>query len=140
MPDQWTLLIPAPTKWLDANRRARLHHMQRSRETAQWRDATFWYAAQAKLPKSLDRVGIAATLWFPTNRHRDRENYYDAVKPCIDALTDPKKPGQAGWGLIRDDTPKHLAPVVLDLRVGKPSSATVHGLVQLLITDLGETR
>ena len=105
--------------------------MQRSREVSQWRDATYWKAAGAKLPKGLDRVKIHATLWFPQHRDRDRENYYDAIKPAVDALTSPKKPGQAGWGLIRDDTPEHLAPVVLDLRVGKPEGATVHGLLTL---------
>lgn len=135
---KWHLEIPAPTQWLDANRRARLHHMQRSRDTAQWRNAAFWTAAAAGLPKGLQRVKITATLHFPTNRHRDRENYYDAVKPCIDGLAAPKKPGQAGWGLIPDDTPEHLAPVVLHLEVGKPAGATKYGLLVLDIeTDGG---
>jgi len=129
----WTLTIPAPTKWLDANRRTSMHHMARSRDARKWRELAYWAAAAAKLPKGLDRVHITATLHFPQNRHRDRENYYDAVKPVIDGLAAARKPGQIGYGLIPDDTPEHLAPVVIELVVGKPADATKHGLLVLEI-------
>jgi hypothetical protein len=131
----WTFRIPAPTQWLDTNTRDGMHHMPRSRATKEWRNAAYWAAAGARLPKGLQRVSIAATLYFPVHRNRDRENYYDAVKPVIDGLTAPKKPGQAGWGLIPDDTPEHLAPVTLHLVVGKPAGATRYGLLELAITE-----
>lgn len=137
VPRAWRLEIPAPTKWLDANRRARMHHMARAREVKAWRTLAFYKAQQAKLPKGLARVRITATLWFSSNRHRDRENYYDAVKPVIDGLTVPRKAGQIGYGLIQDDTPDYLAPVVLEIRVGKPEGATPHGLLVLDIVEDG---
>jgi hypothetical protein len=131
----WTLTIPAPTQWVDANRRAGMHHMARHREVKAWRETAYWAAASARLPKGLQRVRIVATLHFPTNRHRDRENYYDAIKPVIDGLAAPRKAGQVGYGLIPDDTPEHLAPVVLNLVVGKPAGATRYGLLVLDITE-----
>jgi hypothetical protein len=131
----WTLTIPAVTPWLDANRRSGMHHMARHKAVKEWRQAAYWAAVQARLPKGLQRVRIVATLHFPTNRHRDHENYYDAIKPVIDGLAAPRKPGQVGYGLIPDDTPEHLAPVVLNLVVGKPAGATRHGLLVLEITE-----
>lgn len=139
-PRSWRLELPAPTKWLDANRRTTMHHMARSREVKTWRTLAFYKAQQAKLPKGLSRVQITATLWFPTNRHRDRENYYDAVKPVIDGLTVPRKAGCVGYGLIQDDTPQYLAPVVLKMKVGKPEGATPFGLLVLdIVEDQGGT-
>jgi hypothetical protein len=135
-PRSWRLELPAPTKWLDANRRARMHHMARSKEVKAWRTLAWAKAREAKLPTGLARVQITATLWFAQNRHRDRENYYDAVKPVIDGLTVPRRAGQVGYGLIKDDTPDYLAPVVLELAVGKPASATVHGLLVLDIVEV----
>jgi hypothetical protein len=136
-PRSWRLELPAPTKYLDANRRARMHHQARGREVKQWRTLAWAKAREARLPKDLTRVQITATLWFAHNRHRDRENYYDAVKPVIDGLTVPRRAGQIGYGLIRDDTPEFLAPVVLELKVGKPEGATVHGLIVLDIVEGG---
>ena len=131
----WTLTIPAPARWLDANTRARMHHMARSKTTRTWRETAYWAAASARLPKGLQRISVTATLHFPTNRHRDRENYYDAIKPVIDGLAAPRKAGQVGYGLIPDDTPEHLAPVVIELVVGKPAGATRYGLLVLEITE-----
>lgn len=131
----WRLALPAPTKWLDANRRAGMHHMARAREVKTWRTLAWAKAREAKLPKGLARVQITATLWFPTNRHRDRENFYDAVKPVIDGLTVPRKAGGIGYGLIQDDTPQYLAPVVLEMKVGKPEGATPFGLLVLDVVE-----
>jgi hypothetical protein len=139
-PRSWRLVLPAPTKWLDANRRARLHHQARGREVKAWRTLAWAKAREAKLPTGLARVHITATLWFAQNRHRDRENYYDAVKPVIDGLTVPRRAGQLGYGLIHDDTPEHLAPVVLELKIGRPEGATSYGLLVLDIVEDGDTR
>jgi hypothetical protein len=112
-----------------------MHHMARSKTTRTWRETAYWAAASARLPKGLQRISVTATLHFPTNRGRDRENYYDAIKPVIDGLTAPRKAGQIGYGLIPDDTPEHLAPVVVNLVVGKPAGATRYGLLELAITE-----
>lgn len=134
MADQWTLLIPAPCEYLNAN--DRMHRMEEAAAIKAWRDASYTRAGKATLPKGLERVSIAARLFFETNRHRDRENYYATTKPIIDGLTAPKRAGQTGYGLIPDDTPEHLAPVSIVFQVGPmPRSATRFGLVQLLITD-----
>lgn len=140
----WTLAIPAPTVMQTSNRREHWRAISRRRKA--WRDAAYWQAAAAKLPKGLSRVRIDVELRFTTNRRRDAPNYYsDVIKPCVDALSPPRRVTsakgvrvEAGWGLIPDDTAEFLdltAP-----RIGPTVSKAEfpHGLVVFTITDLSE--
>ncbi len=138
MADQWTVLLPAPAAYLSAN--DRLNRYTEAKAIKEWRAIAWTTAKRIQLPRGLGRVSVSARIYFPTNRGRDRENYYSTTKPIIDGLTAPKRAGQVGYGLIPDDTPEHLAPVSIDLHVPEvmPHSATRFGLVQLIITDLGE--
>lgn len=103
----WTVTIPAPTVWLNANRG--LHWTQRAVAVKVWRDAAHVYAKQAKLPR-LDRIHIGAVLFFPDRRKRDAHNYYPTLKACVDGLVD--------YGLIVDDSTEYLDGP--DIRMGDP--------------------
>ncbi len=124
----WTLTIPAPAKWLNANDRVDLRRQTPDRRA--WRDAGRVYAMQAKLPK-LDRAHLLAELRFADERRRDVHNLYPSIKALVDGLID--------YGLLPDDNHRHL--VGPDLRYGPKVAKRpggVSGEVVLTITDLGE--
>jgi hypothetical protein len=143
----WTLAIPAPLPMKSSNSREHWRAVSRYRKT--WREAVYWHAAAARLPKGLSRVRIDVELRFTAVRRRDAPNYHpEVIKPCVDALGPQRqvkgKNGvrtEPGWGLIPDDTAEFLdltAP-----RIGDPVPKGLHpnGLVILTITDLtGEAR
>ena len=110
----WTVTIPAPAVWLNANSRADRRREARTRRA--WRDAAHIYARQAKLPK-LGRASIIAELRFTDKRRRDAHNYYPTVKACIDGMVD--------YGLLDDDSDEFLVSV--DIRRGVPLSAVKLG-------------
>ncbi len=134
----WTLVIPAPARFLSLNN-TKGHWSTRSEPARLWRESTYWLAVQAKLPRGLKKVHIAATFHFTDRRRRDAENLHATLKPIIDALTPERRrivQGQLkvskGYGLIADDTPEYLST---SLRIGGPISAKV-GFVELTITEL----
>lgn len=142
----WTLAIPAPLAMKSSNSRDHWRAVSRNQRT--WREAAYWRAAAAKLPRGLRKVRIDVTLHFTATRRRDAPNYYAGViKPVVDALgpqrivRSPKGVRtEPGWGLIPDDTAEYLdltAP-----RIGQPVARGLHpyGLVVLTITDLSEVR
>jgi hypothetical protein len=108
----WTLSIPAPAKMLSENSR---HHWRVTGPAVKaWREASFLYATQAKLPKHLLRVRIAVELHFTDARERDSYNYHRyVVKPCVDGPCRPRtvngKRGvrvEPGYELVDDDNPR----------------------------------
>lgn len=103
----WTLDMPCPAPWLNANSRTDRRRQTPARRA--WRDAAHVYARQAKLPK-LGRAHIIAELRFTDRRRRDVGNYYPTIKACVDGLVD--------YGLLDDDSDNYL--VGPDLRVGEP--------------------
>jgi len=122
----WTLVIPAPAKWLNANDRVDLRRQTPDRRA--WRDAGQVYALQAKLPK-LYRAHLLAELRFADERRRDVHNLYPSIKALVDGLID--------YGLLPDDDHRHL--VGPDLRYGPKVAKRVGGVsgeVVLTITDL----
>lgn len=105
----WTILIPAPTKWMNANQRHG-HWSERSGPTKLWRDAAKVLARQARIP-ALDRVTITATVHRPDRRRNaDAHNRYPTVKAVVDGLVDA--------GVLPDDCDRHL--VSLTIRAGAP--------------------
>lgn len=104
---EWTITIPAPAPWLNANGR---RDRRRLAPTVKlWRNAAQVYALVHRLPK-LNAVHIIATLHFTDRRRRDGHNYYPTLKACVDGLVD--------YGLIPDDNSKHLDGP--DIRIGEP--------------------
>lgn len=142
--DRWMLVLPAPCEWVNSNNRG--HWAPKAKLVKQWRKATVARAREAKLPQGLARVRIDVLLRFTTKHRRDAANYEPTLKGCIDGLCRDKthinKHGKQidapGYGLIWDDEPKFLdGPFT---RIGEPVNKQRYplGLVQLLVTDLGE--
>ena len=122
---EWTVTIPAPGAWLNANGRRDRRYLVSTIKA--WRDAAHVHARAAKLPK-LARVHIVAHLRFTDRRARDVHNYFPTIKAVVDGLVD--------HGLIPDDRDEHLLGP--DLRTGVPLRRTVFapvGEVVLTITE-----
>jgi len=97
-PRTWTLDIPAPAGWLNANKRSQ--HRYQTADRQAWYNTTLQYAAAAKLPRGLERVHITAILRFRTDHPRDPNNWNPTTKVCVDALVK--------YGLVRDDNANHV--------------------------------
>lgn len=131
MTDQWTLLIPAPTKWMNANQRA-AHWSARSGPTKLWRETAALRARAARIPR-LERVKVTAVVHRTDKRSDcDAHNRYPTVKAAIDGVVDA--------GVLEDDCDRYLA--ALTIGAGDPVDKRRYplGLLALLITDLGEAR
>ena len=114
----WTLVIPAPARWLNLNNRRDRRTETPDRST--WRDTAGWRAKQAKLPH-LQHAHITATLRFRENRvRRDPHNYTPTLKAVIDGLVDV--------GLLPDDDATHL--IGPDIRLGEPGKPAVELLIE----------
>jgi len=107
----WTVEIPAPAPWLNANQRTDLRAQTPQRRA--WRDAAHVWAQAARLP-GLGRAHLIATLHFTDRRRRDTHNYYPTIKACVDGLID--------YGLLPDDSAQYLTGP--DLRLGEPIVST----------------
>lgn len=119
----WTVTIPAPAPWLNANDRIDRRRGTPGRRA--WRDAASQYAQAARLPL-LGKAHILATLRFTDARRRDPHNYYPTIKATVDGLVD--------YGLLSDDSSQYL--IGPDIRMGEPI-ARVRGRIsvgQLVLT------
>lgn len=125
-PRVWTLEIPAPCDWINANQRE--HWRTKADKTLEWRTAGCRWAAVAKLP-TLSRAHILARLHFHTARRRDAHNYYPTLKALVDGLID--------HGLLADDSTQYLDGP--DIRIGFPyrkSQGFQSEFVVLTITEV----
>lgn len=119
---QWTVTIPAPAPWLNANQ----NHKRRPDATIRaWREAGLVHAKRVKLPK-LQQVHLLTTLRFPDRRRRDPHNYYPTLKALVDGLVD--------YGLVPDDSHQYL--VGPDVRLGPVAAAGRIGEVVVTVTDM----
>lgn len=124
----WTIQIPAPADWLNAN--SRTDHRRLAAVIKAWRDAARIYAMQAKLPKGLGRMHVLARCHFTTNIRRDVGNAYPTAKAAVDGLID--------YGLAADDNDDILLGP--DMRRGPNVDKKAYpggGLLVLTITELG---
>jgi len=135
----WTLVIPAPCEWLTANRDRGRFGVVRPRKM--WRQASYTAALAAKLPKGLDRVIFEVEARFAGPPPvRDRDNLRPTVKAVIDGLgparlitRNGRRYYSPGYGLIRDDSDRHVADT--PLTIGPPMPARPYGPAgQLRIT------
>lgn len=141
----WTLTILAPCEWLLANRNSAHQRFTRSRLTRLWRAAVVEVCRDGQLPTGLDVIGVDGLARFRGRPPvRDRENLRPTLKAAIDGLTAPRRYGKAttpapGYGLIVDDSDKHLAPGT-DIRIGEPLPKTTiadhPGLLILTIREI----
>jgi len=146
----WQLTILAPCEWLTANKiNDTWNRYARSRLTRQWRQAIVDSCRQGQLPTGehrLDLIQVEAIARFRGRPPvRDSENLRPTLKAAIDGLTPERYLSRKesripvpGWGLIPDDSDKHLARA--DIRVGEPLPKTViadhPGLLIITITEL----
>lgn len=130
----WTLEIPAPAKMYSANTRA---YWRRTYEAKKlWRDATFLYATQARLPKGLARVRVDVVLHFTVNRNRDDENWSPYVgKPIADGLAKPHR-GAPGYLLVADDSSEFMAGPFCTVGEKVAKAQYPLGLAVVTITEL----
>lgn len=87
----------------------KIHPKKRAAFVREWREAFRDNAASQGLPKDLDRVGFEVLPLVPTRSLQDAGNCLPAVKAGIDGLITKDK----GYGLIPDDTPRHVAWVLM---------------------------
>lgn len=110
----WTITIPAPGPWLTAN--IERFYLGRSAAVRQWREATVWACTAARLPTDITPVTIHAACHYVGRAPvRDRLNLAPTIKALVDALTPPRtfvRKGKtyttAGYGLLPDDSDKHV--------------------------------
>lgn len=140
----WELTIPAPAQMCTEN--TNKSRWVTGPAVKAWREASFTYAKQAKLPKGLTRVRIDVVLHCVDNRGRDTLNMHKfVIKPLVDGLCRERivrgKKGvrvEVGYGLVPDDNPRFVdgphptIGAVLDKR------RYPLGLAVVTITDLGE--
>lgn len=123
----WTLPLPFQKPPLTLN--MRLHHMARYRLEQRLQGVALVLARSQKIP-ACERISVELH-WRPsTRRARDGDNLFATIKPLVDGLRKA--------GVIADDDSTrviHRSPVI-----HSPETAIPHGVLWLVITDLGEVR
>lgn len=120
----WSLRIVAPCEFITAN--GSYHRYVRSRLVREWRNAAFASARADKLPTGLVRVRIDVVFRFRGPAPvRDRDNLRPTFKAVVDGLGPSRhfsrngtRHHSKGYGLIPDDSDKHLEPGSFD--IGEP--------------------
>lgn len=142
----WQLPIPAPAKMLSENSR---HHWRVTGPAVKaWREASFLYATQARLPKHLARIRIDVELHFTDARERDPHNFHRyVVKPTVDGLCRPRtvngKHGvrvEPGYEVVDDDSPRFLEGPYITVGEKVAKAQYPLGLAVVTITELGGSR
>jgi len=105
----WTLNIPLVPPSL--NTWQRMHWAMRRKIQAEWDLAILALAKEQKLPLC-EAVKLDATIYFSTNRRRDKDNYVVAYKLCQDGLKDAL--------VIFDDDSSRVTFTAPTLKVGHP--------------------
>jgi crossover junction endodeoxyribonuclease RusA len=123
----WTVTIPAPAPWLNANQR--VDRRRQAGTVRAWRDAAHLLAKAARVPK-LYRVALTAELRFGDKRRRDTPNYYPTIKAAIDGLVDA--------GVLDDDEDSLV--VELTIRPGPQLDRKPYGPAGQLLLTVREVR
>lgn len=111
---EWVLDIIPPAEFLSANSRK---DRRGDDDRQQWRAASWRAAREAKLPTGLARVRIDIVI-APPSRRFDRNNLRPTCKTLVDGLgpamfrpptlKQPNGVSAPGYGLIRNDSDRHL--------------------------------
>jgi hypothetical protein len=128
---------PPKPGWLSSNDR-HAHWAQRSKLTAQWRQAAYKAMLAAHLPR-LNRVRIVATALVPNARLRDSNNLEPTAKACIDGIRDhteriaDTKVAVQLRGCLPDDNTKHVVGPDMRMRIDRSVQLPT---IELTIIDL----
>lgn len=110
MDSAWCMRMSWTEPPLSMNKR--YHHHARARITKEIRDETLLRARFAKLDKGCTKVRITL-VWHPVgNRRRDAINLAPTLKAIEDGLVD--------YGLVPDDTPEFIEPVMPRIEPARP--------------------
>jgi hypothetical protein len=145
---KWTLIILAPGPWISAN--GRYGRFERVRLTLSWRSAIEECCRTSNLPHGpgqwLDYFSIDGVARFRGRAPvRDRDNLQPTLKAAIDGLTPERRVTRngiprrvPGWGLIPDDSDKHMAhaSITIGEALQRTTQADHPGLLYLTITEL----
>ena len=91
----------------------KLQHYQRAKFVREWREAFRDIALVANIPKGLTYVGFEVLPIVPTRAMQDAGNCLPAAKAGIDGLIERDE----GYGLIPDDSPEHVAWLLMHASV-----------------------
>ncbi len=122
----WTLRIPAPVTWINANER--MSPLAKSMLVREWRGTARVLALAAKLPRQIPHVHILATLHFRDDRRRDAANFQPTLKAIVDGLVD--------HGLVADDSTGHVDGP--DARIGAKLPPREYGPVGEIVLTITE--
>ncbi len=138
----WTLTIPAPAKMFSENTSE--HWRKTSAAVKEWRNASFLFATQARLPKHLARVRIDVVLHFTDARDRDKYNFHKyVVKPLVDGLARPRTVNgrkgvrvEPGYQLVDDDNPRFLDGPFIEIGPKVDKKTYPFGLAIITIAEV----
>lgn len=121
----WKLILPAPCQLWSANDEHRGNEYDTARIRKTWRGAVFDRLSAIDAPTGLPRVRFSIVFHFTSDGRRDALNYASTAKPIIDGFAPPflQKPTKAkprgsfspGYGMIPDDTPRHVEATELSI-------------------------
>ena len=118
----WTIRVPA-CEWLTDNDRRR--PIAVAGIVRDWRQAVVAACQQAQLPLNVSPVTIHAVLWWVGRRApvNDSANLARTVKAIVDGLVPArdwvrgaKRGRTVGYGLIPDDSDRHVKATMWELR------------------------
>lgn len=145
----WTLTLLAPCEWICANRDTAHQWQSRSRLVRKWRQAVVDCCRAGGLPcgdQRLDYIRVRMTARFrgrPPVRDGNAGNLDPTKKAVLDGLGPPRRYGKnprpsPGYGLIRDDSDKHVqsASIVLGEPLPRTVIADHPGLLIVTIREL----
>ncbi|WP_346007439.1 hypothetical protein [Janibacter terrae] len=115
----YTLTIPAPDQWINANDRT--HRMAVARLTKAWRNAAYWAAKDARLPVIREHVRVTASVHKLHGRQYDATNWAPTAKACVDGLRDA--------GVLLDDSNKYVTGP--DMRPGERATGRAYLVLNL---------
>lgn len=121
----YRIKVPFAGRWLTSNNQ-RFRFRQADYVRA-WRDAVVQACTAAKLPHGITPVRITFLAYYVGRRPvRDLENLSATVKACVDGLTPRKvwtRKGVTyvtpGYGLLPDDSDRHVLSVTKELRLSE---------------------
>ena len=122
-PRTWTIRVPFNAAWLTANPRSTTDRYGRAELIRAWREAVVWACMMARLPKGISPVRLHVVMHYIGRRPvRDIDNLAPTVKAIVDGLTPSrefKRDGRlyhtAGYGLIPDDSDRHVLGTTKEL-------------------------
>lgn len=134
MSREWTIGIPV-AQWLTANRD--LHYRRRSEVVAGLRTGVVGACHRAGLPTGVTPVRLSAVAQYVGRSApvRDRLNLAPTIKALVDGLTPQviktrkgKHVISAGYGLLPDDSDRHVLDTTWTLQRFDPDGPFDHGL------------